>query len=224
MADGEVAIALKWWQQRQIDRRKNWAERLREEPTQELFALRRSLELTSQGDANHLIADHQHYLTSLEHLFASLHRLKQSLHPAFVEDSLPLALRQKIEDWEHQNPHFHYKLVMPTVWSFNAPYNSWLILDILDEWLIELGENFRNIREITFSLSEHSSEQQLIVAFSASEQRLSFLNSPRFQTLQVVFAELLGGHWLIQEHTESIIWCFRWRLCARPGANPLVQE
>lgn len=218
------AIALKWWQQRQIDRRKSWVERLREEPIQELFALRRSLELTSQGDASHLIADHQHYLTSLENLFASLRRLKQSLHPAFVEDSLPLALRQKIEEWEHHNPHIHYKLVMPTVWSFNAPYNSWLILDILDEWLMALGEDSLTIREITFALSERSSEQQLLVAFSTPEQPLAFHNSPLFQILQVVFAELLGGLWLIQEQTEHIVWCFRWPQCACPGANPLVQE
>ncbi|MBF2072279.1 MAG: hypothetical protein IGS50_00730 [Synechococcales cyanobacterium C42_A2020_086] len=93
--------AMQWWESRRVLRLNTEVEVLRDQVLQELFTMRRCLELVSleTGEA----ADQQRHvwLAQVETLHQSLERLGFQLSPPYVEDSLPLAIQAllgRIED------------------------------------------------------------------------------------------------------------------------------
>lgn len=185
---------------------------LQEGALQQLFALRRSLELSLGDESNGTIEDRQRWLRSLERLFAELNTLQQSLHPAFVEDNLPLALRQAVASWQQRLPDVEFKLTLLTVGFPNSAYDNWLILDILEEWLLALDRSFDRGSEIAFSLETDPPEQQLLMTLSGKYRvHTIHIHDPLFQKLTILFALLLGGQCQMQMQNEQIIWCFRWQ-------------
>ncbi|MBF2003244.1 MAG: hypothetical protein IGS38_21290 [Synechococcales cyanobacterium M58_A2018_015] len=93
--------AMQWWESRRVLRLNAEVEVLRDQVLQELFTMRRCLELDSleTGEA----ADQQRHvwLAQVETLHQSLERLGFQLSPPYVEDSLPLAIQAllvRIED------------------------------------------------------------------------------------------------------------------------------
>jgi hypothetical protein len=193
-------------------KREAWAEMLREAAFQRLFALRRNLELSLEDESDNTVEARQRRLRSLEGLFVDLSKLRQSLHPAFVEDSLPLALRQKIISWEQRLPSVQFKLTVLTIGLSNSAYDNWFILDILEEWLQLLEGQLKHDCAIAFSLGIDLPEQQLLMTLSGKHLvRTVHIHDPLFQRLTTLFALLLQGQCNVQIQDEQIGWCFRWQ-------------
>ncbi|PSN13221.1 hypothetical protein C7293_16880 [filamentous cyanobacterium CCT1] len=74
-----------WWHQRAMDKHNAYAELLREQVLQNLFAIRRNLELNADSSVDNW-GDKAQWLGAVEQVMASLDRLTQSLYPAYIDD------------------------------------------------------------------------------------------------------------------------------------------
>lgn len=98
-SDYQTRQALRWWHQRQVNRLHGSAELIRDGILQELFALRRGLELID-GECN-LPPES---LRQLEALHLRLEEVSNELSPAFSRDSLPLAMQHILQVWQRRHP------------------------------------------------------------------------------------------------------------------------
>ena len=92
--------ALQWWHQRQCDRQHHSAELIRDGLLQNLFALRRSLELT-HAQQQPVSAEQLH---QLESLYGELETISNHLSPAFSRDNVTLAMQHILNRWQSEHP------------------------------------------------------------------------------------------------------------------------
>lgn len=92
--------ALQWWHQRQCDRQHHSAELIRDGVLQNLFALRRSLELTHVQQQP--VSSEQ--LRQIESLYGELETISNHLSPAFSRDNVTLAMHHILNQWQSDHP------------------------------------------------------------------------------------------------------------------------
>ncbi len=125
--------ALQWWYSRQEYQRHQAAEEIRNGLLQKAFALRRNLEVTQPSPGIPSPAQPQIWLNTLEELNHDLNRLSDRLSPLYPEDSLPLALHARVEQWRSAYPHCQFTLDLPAQWPTEPYSRRQTIIAVLDE-------------------------------------------------------------------------------------------
>lgn len=158
-----IQQALQWWSSRQSMRLFLEAEKIREDLLQESFTIRRSLDLLARDNVNLSINRTQECLKQVDNFHHSLVELSDRLFPAYLQDSLPLAIECLLEPWLVSNPHLYFHINMPTSWRHESADRSLIVLRALEELLlITLPEVLMPI-SIYISLEERKNIGELMV-------------------------------------------------------------
>lgn len=125
--------ALIWWYGRQHARMCQEAELIRNKTLQELFIIRRHLEL-SQLNNDENVFDHK-YLDNIQTIHNSVKKLSEYLYPAHIDDSLPLAIHSLLESCKFRFSVSSLNLELPETWENGSEENNRIILAVIEELL-----------------------------------------------------------------------------------------
>lgn len=204
--------ALQWWFQRQSLRLWHESERIRNDIFQEIFVIRRYLE-SSFHNNNPAPNDVQDCLDRVERLQKSLSLLNHQLCPAYVEESLPLAIQSLLNEWQLSQPELQVETKLPTEWNLESFERSYTILMILDALLkIVLSTSLQNPCLLVSLKADHY-EANLVVRVHNSDtlKLFSVLQVRELAYIYHSFQWLTSGQWGLQKDGGALIWCFRWK-------------
>ena len=143
---------LSWWHQHQTEWLVHEADAIRNGLLQDLFAMRRKLEL--------LDLDDNACLAHMERLYQTLEALGNRLSSPFIHDSLPLAIQHTLSPLQATTP---LRVTLPASWPAEPPELIRLLLSVLDYWLSHLGHMSPPPSLLEVNLAEAVAGKQLIL-------------------------------------------------------------
>jgi len=203
------------WYGRQVQRLHGEAEAIREGALQEVFALRRQLELLQMGASTVEEEGDRPPLTPeiADRLYDRLKELSDRLSPSFLEDSLPLALRTRLDAWQHRYPHIPIHLNLPSEWP-PLPYeHSYLLLTILED-VLSLALTDLSATAIAVSLEAHPS-QILDIAITVPDGNFD-TEAAALEDVGLVFQWLLQGKYTLNWNHSTCQWRGVWPAAPLP--------
>ncbi len=204
--------ALQWWQARQSRQLLSEAEKIRDGLLQESFTIRRSLELSLEDGRSTSTKLSQDLLQKMEKFYHSLEQLSDHLSPAYIEDSLPLAIQGVVESWQTYNSKLRIKIELPTAWRQESIERSLIILRVLDELLrITASELVREL-SLKISLNQQGNLAELIVQILYPDvpTLVSDWSREDLEYLSQTFEFLTSGQCSRRREELTVAWYFRW--------------
>ncbi len=202
---------LRWWYQRQAVRLDYEARRIREGLLQELFVVRRSLELALLSDRVDT-KEVQQWLTQIETLQQALESVMHRLCPPYLGDSLPLAMQHLLKHWQAEYPAVCLELDLPADWDQETVEQRRVILMILDEWLRMIMPQLQSEAVLHISLKQQTTAAQLNIQLTApTVSKLLSSSAIPLDNLQQFFQVLAEGKCYCQKHDSTVTWCYQWR-------------
>lgn len=188
------------------------AEKIRDDLLQESFAIRRSLELAIGGDGSASTGISGDCLKTIENFHHSLQQLSDRLSPAYIEDSLPLAIQGVVEPWRTGNPRLKINMDLPAWWSHEPPERSLVILKILDELLrITSSELLTDILiNISLTLLGNIGELSVHISYPDTSTFDANSNQKELEYLSLTFEFLTSGQCCRRNKELTAAWYFRW--------------
>lgn len=202
---------MQWWNQRRSLQAQRQANLIRDRLVQELFSLRRSLELAV---LNPVDSDHyQQWLVQVEELQRSLLDLSHELAPPYLEASLPLALQYEIEQRKVQYPQLRFEIQLEHCWQQNSLEQNQVIIGVLSEWCSVNLPLCDQKAEVAMTLEHHNNCNTLMIQanYSSQERLEAILNSVELQHLRRVFELLVLGKTEVKQQGQQAIWYFFWK-------------
>ena len=204
--------ALKWWFCRQSSKLFLEAEKIRDGLLQESFTIRRNLELLPVDNVELSVNKTQECLKKTDNFHKSLAQLSDRLFPAYVEDSLPLAIECLLEPWLKSHPDLYFHIDLPAYWRDEPAERSLIVLRALEELLrISLPEALAQI-SLYITLQEVGNVCQMMVKITypdvSTEERYSSI--PELGYLYESFRFLTSGKCFCRSKNMSAAWYFRW--------------
>lgn len=132
---GPTDYLVRWCYRHQAQTLHNEAETIRNGILQDLFALRRKLELTCPlvgGEA----CTEEPCLEDIEQIYTALETLSDRLSSPYLQDSLPLAIQHALHPWQTA---VSLTLDLPSTWAVEPPEHVTLILSLLRYCLAALA-------------------------------------------------------------------------------------
>lgn len=204
--------AVRWWHHRQTMQLHHEAEQIRDGLLQEVFTLRRQLELSLIGPDQSSTAVSQHWLTVIEQFHTSLKTLSDQLSPPFLGESLPLAIQASLESWRSRYPLVQLDVMLPVDWQQEPYEHSRAILMALNELLrIYVSDPLTEASvSVNLNLRGHLSQLKVHITYAAElPNRQPCLQES--DCLRRSFQFLTGGSCFYRCRTGAIVWYFRWR-------------
>jgi len=204
--------ALQWWFCRQSSKLFLEAEKIRDGLLQESFTIRRNLELLPVDDLELSVNKTQECLKKTDNFHQSLAQLSDRLFPAYIQDSLPLAIECLLEPWVISHPDLYVYINVPQDWREEPADLSLIVLRALEELLrITLPEVLAQI-SICISLQEQGNVGQLMVQITYPDvSALNFYSSiPELGYLYESFRFLTSGKCFCRSKNISAAWYFCW--------------
>jgi len=205
--------ALQWWSCRQSIKLFQEAEKIRDGLLQESFAIRRSLEMLSVDNLELSFNKTQDCLKQIDQFHQSLVQLSDRLFPAYLQDSLPLAIHCLLEPWRTSHPHLYFHIDMPAYWRQESVGCSLTVVRALEELLrITLPEVLTPI-SIDISLEEQQNIGQLIVRITYPNPYILISSSslPELKFLCKIFQILTSGKCFYRIKNLTVVWYFCWK-------------
>lgn len=204
--------ALQWWSQRQSMQLFREAEKIRDGLLQESFTMRRSLELSLIDDVELSTKTSEDWLKKIQGFHYSLDQLSDRLSPAYIEDSLPLAIQCVVERWRTCNPRLKIEMELPEPWRHEPPDRSMVILRALDELLRITSSELLTEISMHISLKQQGDLGELIVHISyPNVSTLICYSRPKeLQYLSQTFRFLTSGQCFCRRKKLTVAWYFRW--------------
>ncbi len=176
---------------------------MRDSVLQELFTLRRGLELTAldpQFPAG--VADRcQTWLSQTETLQQLLEQLSYQLAPPYIEESLPLALQYLLEPWKLRYPDLQIQLqILANGLAESAEHNQ-ILVTILDEFFQMVLPSAASHSPLQVCLHPHAQGGELTIQLSYADEtnQLAIHQMPELQHLQQVVRWLAAGCWTCEQ-------------------------
>lgn len=203
--------ALQWWFQRQSMQLSYEAEKIQNGLLQESFSMRRSLEV-SIVDNIESTQGNQDWLKKIEKLNHSLEQLSDRLSPAYLEDSLPLAIQYVAEHWRKCNPRLKIEMELPTHWRNDLPDRSLVVLRVLDELLrITTSELLADASiHISLKMQGNIGELSIHVSYPDLARLISYSNLKDLEYLSLTFRFLTSGQCYRRRKNLTLAWHFKW--------------
>jgi len=201
--------ALKWWMGRQSAQLWHRSEQIRDGMLQEMFTIRRGLELSLIGNAGASAQESEVWLSQMEKLHSSLETLSNDLSPLYLEDSLPLAIQSVLEAERQILPQM--TLSLPAQWHYEAPERSRIILTAFHE-LIRLAKPDRGT-SLRVGLEAEAGWNQLTVQWVYADLLTAreVCSSREAAYLSRAFQYLAAGQCFFQREGLILKWFFRWK-------------
>lgn len=202
--------AMSWWYQRQHVRMCQEAELIRNQMLQELFVLRRNIEL-AQLNSSQTTFDEKN-LEHIQRIHSSLVELSEYFYPAHLDDSLPLAIRCFIKSSQSRLSNLDIQLELPEEWNKESEEMSRVLLMILSESFEIFDRNQRYLSSVLVSLNKNSSNKQLRLEIQHNSQP-HHDNSDYLQELKSlghIFQTFTRGKFCYMQNGLNQIGCFNW--------------
>lgn len=208
----ETQQALRWWFRREAIDRAAQADSIQNGLIQDLFALRLSLQpLPNQVEESS--TQQGTWLSQVEKLHHELNALSAMLVFPYVAESLPLAIRSLLEQWQLTHPQHQVQLDLPHEWQPEVFERSHMILSTL-ETLLNLA--------LPASLSSASLEINLIDQLDRAELAVkitypdylkitSITDTKELKYLRRCFHCLASGWCRYHRQSLEAVWRFQWR-------------
>jgi hypothetical protein len=148
----------------------------------------------------------------MEKFYHSLEQLSDHLSPAYIEDSLPLAIQGVVESWQTYNSKLRIKIELPTAWRQESIERSLIILRVLDELLrITASELVREL-SLKISLNQQGNLAELIVQILYPDvpTLVSDWSREDLEYLSQTFEFLTSGQCSRRREELTVAWYFRW--------------
>lgn len=207
-----VQEAMQWWQAQHTSQLHRQADNIHNVLLQELFSVRRSLELNATNpDCARL---HQEWLTKIEGIQRSLEILSYELSPPYLEEALPLAIQYEVEQWKVQYPNLKFGLSLPLTWVLQSNRQNEVIVRTLGE-LLRLGlpkcDEQKGIA-LTLERQERMDKLELQICFPSEEALNSVLSLKELGYLKQVFELLAPGEADLRRQGQTAVWYFSWQV------------
>ncbi|MBD2108785.1 hypothetical protein [Nodosilinea sp. FACHB-13] len=197
----DSAWLLRWWYRHQAQWLNREADAIRNGLLQDLFAVRRQLELLP-GDGG---------LAAVEHLYQSLETLGNRLSSPYLHDSLTLAIQQTLLDWP---PQVATRAELPTQWPTEPVEHTMLLLSVLKHLGQALAAQPSLPQGCVVSLAEYSDGKRLTVSVNyeiAVPLALLDLNqSETWMAYLTTFGLFSHGQASSTHETATLRWIFDW--------------
>ncbi|MDF5725303.1 MAG: hypothetical protein PUP91_33600 [Rhizonema sp. PD37] len=202
--------ALQWWYSRQSIKLSLEAENIRDSLLQESFTMRRRLELLPV-DSITLSHTTQEHLQQINNFHQSLTQLSDRLSPAYIQDSLPLAIQSLLKLWVESHPDLDLRIDMPKYWRHEPAERSLIILKTLEELLRISLSNLVQL-SIYLSLKQHEDINQLVVQFTYPDIYTLIFHSQKSELnyLCKSFRFLTSGKCFYRSQKANMAWYFYW--------------
>jgi hypothetical protein len=203
--------ALQWWSQRQSIQLAHEAKKIRDGLLQESFTMRRSLEL-SLLEFELSTNRRQDWLKKIDKFHHSLEQLSDCLYPAYIEDSLPLAINCVVESWQTYNQRLKFETELPRHWRHEPPERSLIILKVLDELIrIISSESLTEILiHISLKLQGKVGELMVHISYPDLTTLVFYSNLKDLEYLSQTFQFLTSGQCFRRRKDLTVAWYFRW--------------
>ena len=204
--------ALQWWQARQSRQLLSEAEKIRDGLLQESFTIRRSLELSLEDGRSTSTKLSQDLLKKMEKFYHSLEQLSDHLSPAYIEDSLPLAIQGVVESWQTYNSRLKIEIELPTAWRQEPIDRSLVILRVLDELLRITASQLVRELSLQIRLNQQGNLAELIVQIRYPDVStlVSDWGREDLEYLSQTFEFLISGQCSRRREELTVAWYFRW--------------
>lgn len=200
--------ALQWWHQRQVNRLHDGAELIRDGILQELFAIRRMLELAR--DRQEPVS--QASLRQLEVLHLRLERVSNQLSPAFIRDSLPLAIQHVLREWQLRYPAVKLSTQLPQG-DFREPtLASRVAFTTFEELLFLVSNKLEADASVAVNLVCHDNTATLTVHINNLDchQCRAIAQLKELSHLRQSFQFLTNGDMTQAVHESWVQWQMSW--------------
>ncbi|MHC5855997.1 hypothetical protein [Nostoc sp.] len=189
------------------------AEMIHNDLLQELFVIRRNLEISSINPSLYQQQQQQSNLATIEKFHHSLEELSDYLSPAHIDDSLPLAIQHTLVKWRSRIPELNLQMELPTDWTTESLYTLRVVLMALEELLQIILSNIPGRLSIFVTLKPRGNFHELIVQLTNLNisKQTYISNVTEVAYLRHAFNFLTLGRCFYQHHNNAEIWYFRWR-------------
>jgi hypothetical protein len=210
-ASPKLRAAFQWWQGCWFRDAAYQEEIIRDGVLQDIFSLKRGLELSSLTGLSPPSSEMAVWIDQLELLYRNLDQLADRLHPPYLEDSLDLALQHMIGRWIDKYPGItlsiqHPRRLEPSMPGFNR------ILLFAVEQLLLLFLRVQDMITVRVLLTEKDTLSILRLTLELTQQNLAHLDSAlqEVEYLQLVFPVLVDGYF-IHSSSPTLLSCeFSW--------------
>ena len=199
----DTSELLSWWHQHQAQKLNQVSDRIRNGLLQELFSIRRQLEVSCEIEKNATSFGCDLHLTNLEHIYDQLEHLSHGLTSPFL-DSLPLALQHAIQPWQQQ---LSLTTEFPSTWPSESVEHVQLFITLVESFLNQLATN-PHPQHCNLELIQHSTTKELICYATGDAVSACPTESllPQLETFRL----LTQGEYTQTLQPQLIRWELRW--------------
>lgn len=204
--------ALRWWYETQSIEFHEEAEFAKNGLLQESFFLRRSIELSDGNLTSTSDTIKEKYLNSIEKIYDAVTELINHLSPAYVNDSLPLAIQFLVSAWKMKVT-ASWVMQLPADWDNESPIYNRVLLSVLNRLFQVILSQEKIPQQIQVCLAKQGDENELTVKFNYKDTFI--VNKIRrireLDYINRVFAILIYGKFHYHQKDEILICCFSWK-------------
>ncbi len=173
--------------------------------------MRRHLEspVPSSTETQHKLD--KRYLESIEKFHDSLKELSDYLYPAYIDESLPLAIQHLLDTWKNRSS-LNVEYELPTEWGDETCERIHLVLMLLEEFLRILVSEVTNNPTVCVKLKQEKTLSELIIEVTNSkESDLTDIKTSDdiFHLSRTVEILLFGKCYRHRRH-QTETWYLRW--------------
>ncbi|MEO1297840.1 MAG: hypothetical protein AAFW75_19070 [Cyanobacteria bacterium J06636_16] len=198
----------KWYQQ-QSALLAHEADSVRNSSLQQLFALRRSLELAAIAPHDHAPEQYQTWIQQLESLQASLNGFMDRLIPPFAEESLPLAIAAHLKASTGDDKGFQFVIQRTEDWGISDPLHiNKAILAFFQGLDSDIGAAGR-VASMHLAFSRTKSHKHVLITLRCACKDTATLQTKIHDLCRmVVFLSPIDYHLALEGRNLSL--SFRW--------------
>lgn len=192
---------LRWWHQHQTQWLASEADGVRNGLLQELFAVRRQLELMAGDDI--------HSLATIERLYDALENLGDRLSSPYGQESLPLALQHALKGWPSE---LTLEVRLPNRWPDEPREYVSLVLSVLEHLKQTLVALPSLPQACTIDLAEEQGSKHLAVQLNLYGLPLAVerCRSADWAYHLSTFGAITGGRARCTHEGHTVLWQLTW--------------
>lgn len=202
---------LRWWYQSQIRQRIDEADTLRNGVLQDVFALRRHLELINQGPIQGQGNPYEACLEEMEQIYRSLQALSDRLSCPYLEESLPLSLQHLLLPWQAALP---LEVKLAGDWEPEPVEQVAVLLTFLEAVLQGVAAEPNTLENLRVWLQLQAEVKAFTVqvgyAQAVPQPLIDLSESVDMTYLLQTFHLLSGGTAQLDRQPQSLSWTLSW--------------
>jgi hypothetical protein len=191
------------------------AKNIQDKLLQELFVIRRDLELSLVNENDLPVNKGKAWLEKIAAFHHTIEQLNRQLLLSFPEENLSLAIQYLLISQRITSPSLNLQLELPPTWNQDSPKRSRVILTILDElFWITLPPKAAVLQRVSLKSKGRTGKLEVEVMYPNQFVLDAVIRSKDLKYLRQSFQLLASGKCSthLHQHPLSITWRLQWRL------------